>query len=167
MSTNKAIYVEDTFSYGNYVCKVSKLQHMYVIGLILLSVLETTKKKTTGYIKFKVLNQINPNLGGLSKGSLLPPCSNKTTSLKSDTFIWIYIHILHLVCMILHLVCTDLSFNKKFEQEKNSLYKSISKSVYVDTYYLLLVIMITKCDVLPPSAKFYSLNHKKVVVLRA
>ena len=40
---------------------------MYVIGLILLSVLETTKKKTTGYIKFKVLNQINPNLGGLSK----------------------------------------------------------------------------------------------------
>ena len=45
------------------------------------------KKETTGYIKFKVLNQINPNLGGLSKGSLLPPCSNKTTSLKNDTFI--------------------------------------------------------------------------------
>ena len=122
------------------------------------------KKKTTGYIKFKVLNQINPNLGGLSKGSLLPPCSNKTTSLKNNTFIWIYMHILHLVCTTF---LTDLSFNKKFEQEKNSLYKSISKSVYVDTYYLLLVIMITKCDVLPPSAKFYSLNHKKVVVLRA
>ena len=53
MSTNKAIYVEDTFSYGNYVCKVSKLQHMYVIGLILLSVLETTKKKQQAILNLK------------------------------------------------------------------------------------------------------------------
>ena len=43
---------------------------------------------------------------------------------------------------------TDLSFNKKFEQEKKRLYKiSISKSVYVDTYYVLFVIIVTECDV--------------------
>ena len=41
LSINKAIYVEDTFCYRDYVCQLSKLQHMYVIGLILLSVLET------------------------------------------------------------------------------------------------------------------------------
>ena len=57
---SKAIYEEDTFCYRDYVCQVSKLQHMYVIGLMLLSVLQTTKQP--GYIKFKskVLKQINP-----------------------------------------------------------------------------------------------------------
>ena len=43
LSINKAIYVEYTFCYRDYVCQVSKLQHVHVIGLILLSVLETTK----------------------------------------------------------------------------------------------------------------------------
>ena len=33
-----------TFCYRNYVCQVSKLQHKYEIGLILLSLLETTKQ---------------------------------------------------------------------------------------------------------------------------
>ena len=33
-----------TFCYRDYVCQVSKLQDMYAIGLILLSVLETTKQ---------------------------------------------------------------------------------------------------------------------------
>ena len=43
----------------------------------------------------------------------------------------------------------NLYFNKKFEEEKKSLYKiSISKSIYVDTYYVLFVIIVTKCDVL-------------------
>ena len=43
---------------------------------------------------------------------------------------------------------TDLCFNKKFEQEKKSLYKiSISKSIYVDTYYVLFVIIVTEYDV--------------------
>ena len=60
LSINKAIYVDDNFCCRDYVCQVSKLQHLYVIGLILLSVLETTKQ--TGYIKFKsnVLKHINP-----------------------------------------------------------------------------------------------------------
>ena len=34
----------NTFCYKDYVCQVSKIQHMYEIGLILLSVLETTKQ---------------------------------------------------------------------------------------------------------------------------
>ena len=44
LSINKAIYVEDTFYYRDYVCQVSKLQHMYAIDLIPLSMLETTKQ---------------------------------------------------------------------------------------------------------------------------
>ena len=43
LSINKVIYVEDTFSYRDYMWQVSKLRHMYVIGLI-LSVLQTTKQ---------------------------------------------------------------------------------------------------------------------------
>ena len=44
LTINKAIYVGDNFCYRDYVCQVSKLQHVYVIGLILLSVPETTKQ---------------------------------------------------------------------------------------------------------------------------
>ena len=33
-----------TFCYRDYVCQVSKLQHIYIIGLMLLSVPETTKQ---------------------------------------------------------------------------------------------------------------------------
>ena len=89
-----------------------------------------------------------------------PLCSNETTSLKND---WIRIHILHLAYTT---SLPDLCFNKKFEQEKKSLYKSISKSIYVDTYYLLFVIIVPECDVLSPSTKFSFLHLKKVVVLR-
>ena len=41
-STNKVIHAKDTFCYRRYVCEVSKLQHMYVIGFTLLSVVKTT-----------------------------------------------------------------------------------------------------------------------------
>ena len=44
LSTNKVVHAEDTFCYRNYVCHVSKFQLMYVIGLILPSVLKTTKE---------------------------------------------------------------------------------------------------------------------------
>ena len=44
----------------------------------------------------------------------------------------------------------DLSvLTKKIKQQKKSSYKiSISKSIYVDTYYVLFVIIVTECDVL-------------------
>ena len=42
LSANKMVHAENTFCYWDYMCQVSKLQHMYVIGLI-LSVLKTTK----------------------------------------------------------------------------------------------------------------------------
>ena len=46
---------------------------------------------------------------------------------------------------------TDLCFDKKFEQEKKCLYNvykiSISKSSDVDDYYVLIVIIVTECDV--------------------
>ena len=42
----------------------------------------------------------------------------------------------------------NLYFNKKFEEEKKSLYKiSISKSIYVDTYYVLFAIIVNEHDV--------------------
>ena len=43
LSTSKVVHAEDTFCYKVYMCQVSKLQLMYVIRLILLSVLKTTK----------------------------------------------------------------------------------------------------------------------------
>ena len=44
LTINEAICVGDNFCYRDYVCQVPKLQHVYVIGLVLLSVLETTKQ---------------------------------------------------------------------------------------------------------------------------
>ena len=44
LSINKAIYVEDRICYRDYVCQVLKLQHMYAMGLIPLSVLEAAKQ---------------------------------------------------------------------------------------------------------------------------
>ena len=43
LSINKVVHAEDTICYRDYVCQVSSIQHMYVIGLVLLSVLKTTK----------------------------------------------------------------------------------------------------------------------------
>ena len=44
---------------------------------------------------------------------------------------------------------TDLSvLTKKIKQQKKSLYKiSISKSIYVDTYYVLFAIIVNEHDV--------------------
>ena len=43
LATSKVVHAEETFRYRDYMRQVSKLQHMYVIGLKLLSVLKTTK----------------------------------------------------------------------------------------------------------------------------
>ena len=45
--TNKVVHAEDTFFYRVYMCQVSKLQHKYVIGLILLSILKDHKTHQT------------------------------------------------------------------------------------------------------------------------
>ena len=50
LSKNKVVQAEDIFCYRDYMCQVSKLQRMYVIGLILLSVLKTAKHARLGYI---------------------------------------------------------------------------------------------------------------------
>ena len=54
---------------------------------------------------------------------------------------------------------TDLCFNKTFEQEKKKLNKSISKSIYIDTSFALLVIIVTECDVL--SNEIFFLTSQK------
>ena len=43
LSTNKVAHAGDSFSYRVYMCQVTKLPHMYVIALIILSVIKTTK----------------------------------------------------------------------------------------------------------------------------
>ena len=43
LSRNKLVHAEDPFCHRDYMCKLSKLQHMYAVGLILLSVIKTTK----------------------------------------------------------------------------------------------------------------------------
>ena len=54
----------------------------------------------------------------------------------------------------------DLCFDKKFEKEKKGLYKvSISKSIYVDTYHVLFVIIVTECDISPN--KIFFLTSQK------
>ena len=54
----------------------------------------------------------------------------------------------------------DLCFGKKYEQEKKKLYKiSISKSIYVDTFYVLFVIIVTEYNVL--SNEIFCLTSQK------
>ena len=105
----------------DYVRQVSKWQHVYVIGLKWIFF----KKK----FKWKVLQKINPNCAGLSRGSFLTLAPMRLLVWK-PYFIWLRIQILHLVYTT---SLTDLCFNKKFEQEKKSLYKSIPKSIHIDT----------------------------------
>ena len=68
----------------------------------------------------------------------------------------------------LTICLTDVCFNKKFEQEKKRFYKiSISKSIYVDTYYILFVIIATEYDLSSNEIFFLtSRKGKRVVVLR-
>ena len=40
----------------------------------------------------------------------------------------------------------DLCFNKTFEQEKSLCKITISKSIYVDTYYVLFAVIVTEYD---------------------
>ena len=69
---NKAIYVENTFCYKDCVCQASKLQDMYVICLIPLSVLETTKQIK---LNRKFLNKLTQQIE--STTSLTDLCLNK------------------------------------------------------------------------------------------
>ena len=56
---------------------------------------------------------------------------------------------------------TDLSvLTKKIKQQKKSLCKiSISKSIYVDTYYILFVVIVTEYDV--SSNKIFFLTSQR------
>ena len=107
-----------------------------------------TSVKTTTYVfnrfkmnifffkfKWKVLKQINPNLGGLSRGSFLPPYSNGTTSFKTiPSFEFTYISC---ICYI-RLFSPISVLTKKMSRRKKSLYKIISKSIHVDTANIYL-----------------------------
>ena len=139
---NKAVYVEDTFCYKDYVCQVSKLQYMYVIGL---------RWNIFFKFKWKVLKQINPNLAGLSRVCFYPLAPTRL-------LVWIpYLHLnsphTYLTTYITnshtYLVYTtslnDLCFNKKFEQEKKVYIK-----IFLNRFILIIIIIVTQRDVLSP-----------------
>ena len=106
LSLSKVIYVEYIFCYRDYVCQVSKLQHMYVIGLMSL----TRDHKTPDYIKFKskVLKQINPTI------------------------------------QINDFFDRSLFYKKNWAGGKKFIW---NKLIYVYTYYILFVIIVTESDV--------------------
>ena len=97
-SVNKMVYPEDvayvvdkqrdlcrsTFCYRDYVCQVSRLRDMYVIGLILLSALETTKQiKLYQKFKSKILKHITLIWMDFPGAHFYPLSCNETTSLKT------------------------------------------------------------------------------------
>ena len=112
--------VEDTFCYKDYVCQVSKLQYMHAIGWKLIFFFQ---------ISMQSFETNQPNLGGLSRGSFLPPCFKETTSLKTI----LSFELAYICCILYKRVLWPISVStKKFDQEKKSLFKSISKSIHVD-----------------------------------
>ena len=96
---------------------------------LLLQGLCVASVKTTTYVcnrfkidffffkfKWKVLKQINPNLGGFSRGSFLPPCSNETTSLKTiPSFEFAYISCILYIRLLwpISVLTKNLSRRKK------------------------------------------------------
>ena len=134
------------------MCQVSKLQHMYVIGLILFSVLKTTKQTRL----YQVWKQIN--LGRLSRVSFLPSCSNETTSMKT---IWIPIHTLHLLYVRLlwpiSVLTKNLSRRKKFYIKVFLKRFMLILIIYNNSNWMWCLVTLTKLS---------TLHYNKVVVLQ-
>ena len=61
--TKKVEHAEDTFCYRDYVSEMSKLKHIYVTGLILLSVLKTTKHTKLYPTSYTLLHQASRGEG--------------------------------------------------------------------------------------------------------
>ena len=128
-SANKIVYQEGTFLWWGLfipsfktiayvVDKQSDICRRYLLlqGLCMPSV------KTTTYVCNRFItsfcardHKTNQAISNLNRKFW----NKSTQQIKSTTFL------------------TDLCSNKKFEQEKKSLYKSIFKSIYVDTMYYL------------------------------
>ena len=73
--------------------------------------------------KWKVLKQINPNLGGFSRGLFVPPCSIETTSLKAiPSFEFAYIS-----CILYIRLFWPISVLTKNLSKRNF------KSIHIDT----------------------------------
>ena len=146
LSTSKAIYVEDTFSYRDYVCQVSKTT-TYVCNrfntsfrsLILLVFNTARDQKTnqaTSNLNQKFWNKSTLIWVGFLGFVFTPLLHRDYYSLKMDIFIWIRIS-----CILYIRLLWPISGLTKISEGKKSLYKSISKSIYVDTYYLFLIIV--------------------------
>ena len=138
LSINKVVYVENRFCYKDYVCHVSKIQYMHIIGL---------KLKWQFFFKFKwkVLKQINPNLGELSRDSFLTPCFKETTSLK--TIPWF--ELAYISCILFKWLLWPISVLTKN--------LSMRKKVYLEAF--LNRFMLTQANIY--LLKFSNRNTRK------
>ena len=137
LSLNKTVYVENTFCYKGYVYQVSQLQHMYVIGLKWISFSNLNRKFWNGSTLIGVY-------------SLAP-----TRFLVWKPYLYLTSHTYLRTYLTYHTTSlTDLYFNKTFEQEKKSLYKSISKSIHIDTSQLKFTCSKSTIETLEKSVKY-------------
>ena len=151
-SANKIVYAEDTFLWEG-LCIPSFSTIDYVVDkqsgicrrYLLLQGLCVPSVKTTTYVcnRFNTSFCARDHKTNQAISNLNLKFLNKSTQQIKST-----------------ISLTGLCFNKKFEQEKKSLCKiSISKSIYVDTYYILFVVIVTEYDV--SSNKIFFLTSQR------
>ena len=147
---NKTVYVEDTFCYKEYVYQVSKLQHMYVIGLKWISFSNLNGKFWNGSTPIWL------GFLGVCFYSVAP-----TRFLVWKPYLYLTSHTYLTTYLTYHTTSlTDLYFNKKFEQENKSFYKSISKSIHIDTSQLKFTCSKSTIETLVKSVKYVQSNNK-------
>ena len=167
-SENKMVYAKGTFLWWRLcirsirtiayaVVKQNGICRRYLLlqGLCVSSVKTATyvcnRFKMDFFFKFKskVLKWINPN-------SLAP-----TRFLVWKPYLYLTSHTYLTTYLTYHTTSlTDLYFNKKFEQEKKSLYKSISKSIRIDTSQLVFTCSKSTIETLEKSVKYVQSSKK-------
>ena len=151
-SANKMVYTKCTFLWWR-LCISSFKTIAYIVNrqsgicrkyLLLQGLCVSSVKNTTCVCnRFKIIFFSNLNEKFWKKSTLIwagfqgvfTPLLQRDYKFENHTFIRIRIYISHLVYTTF---LTNLCFNKKFEQEKKSLHKIISKSIHVDTANIYL-----------------------------
>ena len=87
LSTNEVVHAEDTICYRDYMCQVSKLQHMYVTGLTLFPPTRFAPVTSTnvGFGPQNILTfSFNPFATLVQNFKFVPTASPKLLNLNQD-----------------------------------------------------------------------------------
>ena len=87
LSTNEVVHAEDTICYRDYMCQVSKLQHMYVTGLTLFPPTSFSPVTSTnvGFGPQNILTfSFNPFVTLVQNFKFVPTASPKLLNLNQD-----------------------------------------------------------------------------------